>query len=68
MIEDDDATRRCEAFIRRNRAARRQLLEAAARPDETVGDGGPAASFGKGLEHDADGVPAAEAYLTSSQR
>jgi hypothetical protein len=61
-MTDDDATRRREAFVRRNRAARQQLLDAAPRSDEPVGDDIPVTSFGKGLEHDADGVPTAGAY------
>jgi hypothetical protein len=63
-MTDDRYRRLREAFVRRNRAARQQLLEADYRPDEAdaADDDAPATNFGKGLEHDADGVPTVAAY------
>jgi len=46
-----DKKRRQEAFVRRNRVARQQLLQATFRPDENVDDG-PVTNFGKALDHD----------------
>ncbi len=60
-MTDEEPRRRQEAFIRRNRVARQQLLQATFRSDDPVDDG-PVASFGKALEHDADGVPTEAAY------
>ena len=60
-MTDDEQRRRQEAFIRRNRAARQQLLGATFRPDENVDDD-PVTNFGKALEHDSDGVPTEQAY------
>ncbi|MEF8887755.1 MAG: hypothetical protein V5A30_08100 [Haloarculaceae archaeon] len=61
-MTDEQQQRRQEAFLRRNRAARQQLLQATYRTDEEVPDDGPVTNFGKALEHDEDGVPTAEAY------
>lgn len=60
-MTDEQQQRRQEAFLRRNRAARQQLLQATYRTDENVDDG-PVTNFGKALEHDEDGVPTPEAY------
>ncbi len=60
-MTDDEQQRRQEAFVRRNRVARQQLLQATFRSDENVDDD-PVTNFGKALEHDADGVPTPGAY------
>jgi hypothetical protein len=60
-MTDDRQKRRREAFLRRERVARQQLLQATYRADENVDDD-PATNFGKALEHDGDGVPTPEAY------
>jgi membrane-associated phospholipid phosphatase len=57
----DRSKRRRQAFVRRNRAARQQLLAATFRSDEGVDDD-PVTNFGKALEHDDDGVPTGAAY------
>ncbi|MFQ3283586.1 MAG: hypothetical protein ACI9TI_001192 [Natronomonas sp.] len=61
-MTDEQQRRRQEAFLRRNRVARQQLLQATYRTDESVGDDDPVTNFGKALEHDADGVPTEAAY------
>jgi len=60
-MSGDEQQRRQEAFVRRNRIARQQLLHATYRTDENVDDD-PVTNFGKALEHDGDGVPTEEAY------
>jgi len=61
----DDATRRLqEAFLRRERAVRHQLLDSAYRVDEADGDDGPVTNYGKALTHRDDGVPTASAYAS----
>ena len=63
-MTDERHRRLRAAFVRRNRAARRQLLDADYRVDaaDAADDDAPATNFGKGLEHDADGVPTPAAY------
>ncbi|AZH24364.1 phosphatase PAP2 family protein [Haloplanus aerogenes] len=51
-----------EAFLRRERAARQQLLESTYRTDESDGADDPVACYGKALRHRDDGVPTASAY------
>ena len=55
-----------EAFLRRERAARHQLLESTYRVDEgdADGDDGPVTNYGKALTHRDDGVPTASAYAS----
>jgi hypothetical protein len=60
-MTEDRRRRRQEAFLRRERVARQQLLKATYRADENVDDD-PVTNFGKALEHDTDGVPTSEAY------
>jgi hypothetical protein len=61
-MTDDADRRRQSAFLRRNRAARYQLIEsAAAQPDSTDEDG-PVTNYGKGLTHREDGVPTVRGY------
>jgi len=60
-MTDNEQQRRQEAFVRRNRVARQQLLQATFRSDENV-DNDPVTNFGKALDHDADGVPTPGAY------
>jgi hypothetical protein len=60
-----DPHRRLQAaFLRRERAARRQLLESTYRIDEGNGDDGPATNYGKALVHRDDGAPTASAYAS----
>ncbi|WP_251341500.1 hypothetical protein [Haloplanus halophilus] len=63
-MTDDRTRRRQEAFLRRNRAARHQLLDAPVRgpPSDAAGDDGPVTNYGKGLTHREDGVPTAAGY------
>jgi membrane-associated phospholipid phosphatase len=60
-MTDDEQQRRREAFIRRNRVARQQLLQATFRSDENV-DNDPVTNFGKALNHDGDGIPTEAAH------
>jgi len=63
----DDPNRRLQAaFLRRERAARQQLLEATYRTDEVDADDvdDPVTCYGKALVHRDDGVPAASAYAS----
>jgi hypothetical protein len=61
----DDPHRRLQAaFLRRQRAARHQLLDSAYRVDESAGDDGPVTNYGKALTHRDDGVPTASAYAS----
>ena len=63
----DDPHRRLQAaFLRRQRAARHQLLASAYRVDESNpdGDDGPVTNYGKALTHRDDGVPTASAYAS----
>jgi membrane-associated phospholipid phosphatase len=60
-MTDDEQQRRREAFIRRNRVARQQLLQATFRSDENI-DNDPVTNFGKALNHDGDGIPTEAAH------
>lgn len=63
---NDHHRRLQEAFLRRERAARHQLLNSAYRVDEgdADGDDGPVTNYGKSLTHRDDGVPTASAYAS----
>ena len=62
---NDDARRRLQAaFLRRERAARQQLLQSTYRVDEGDGDDDPITDYGKALVHRDDGVPTASAYTS----
>jgi hypothetical protein len=63
-VSEDPTRRLREAFVRRNRSVRQQLLDADYRADEpdAAGDDAPATNYGKALDHDADGVPTEAAY------
>jgi hypothetical protein len=64
---NDDARRRLQAaFLRRERAARHQLLQSAYRVDDADDDAddGPVTNYGKALAHRDDGVPTASAYAS----
>jgi hypothetical protein len=63
-MSDDPARRLQAAFLRRNRAARQQLLRSTFRPDpsDAAGDDGPVTNYGKALTHRGDGVPTAAGY------
>jgi len=63
-MSDDHHRRLQAAFLRRERAARHQLLESTYRIDETDTDGDPTTRFGKALAHRDDGVPTASAYAS----
>ncbi|MEF8857039.1 MAG: hypothetical protein V5A16_06410, partial [Haloplanus sp.] len=65
-MSDDPHRRLQAAFLRRQRAARQQLLESTYRVDaaDTDGDDGPVTSYGKALVHRSDGVPTAAAYAS----
>jgi len=61
----DDPHRRLQAaFLRRERAARQQLLESTYRADEADGADDPVTRYGKALAHRSDGVPTASAYAS----
>ncbi|AXG09235.1 phosphatase PAP2 family protein [Haloplanus rubicundus] len=62
---NDDARRRLQAaFLRRERAARQQLLQSTYRVDEGDAGGDPITDYGKALVHRDDGVPTASAYAS----
>jgi hypothetical protein len=61
---NDHARRLQAAFLRRERAARQQLLESAYRVDEGDAGGDPITDYGKALVHRDDGVPTASAYAS----
>jgi hypothetical protein len=65
-VTDDHVRRLQAAFLRRERAARRQLLQSTYCVDEgdTDGDDGPITNYGKALAHRDDGVPTASAYAS----
>jgi len=63
-MTDDPHRRLQEAFLRRERAARQQLLESTYRVDESDGADDPVTCYGKALHHRDDGVPTASAYAS----